>query len=45
MYPTINESRANWDKVDPVDKMVVQLAELRAENADLQINSEIDQEP
>jgi hypothetical protein len=33
-YPTLDESRQNWDKVSPADRLVVQLVEARQEDFD-----------
>jgi hypothetical protein len=44
-FPTLDESRANWDKVSPADRLVVQLTEARNEDFDRRMLRTADQLP
>jgi hypothetical protein len=44
-FPTLDESRKNWDKVSPADRLVVQLTEARNEDFDRRMLRTPDQLP
>jgi len=44
-FPTVDESRRNWDKVSPADKLVVEITEARLEDFDRRMLRSPDQLP